>query len=494
MAKQTTPTFTIELKLKTNEQEESVLDKRFRIGNHIYNVMVKEAKRRLNNLLADKEYKEIMHNYHQTKKFKKGDKTKLKEIRELYGLTKYDFVNYLAKGQNQYLNNIGSPIRTNIAERVWKAVEAFLFKKGKEIQFRKLVMFKSVEAKSNDAEILYRNGEILWKGLKMKAIIKSKDIYAYDAIKNHRIKYCRIKRIWKKGKWRYYVQLALEGIPKYKINLKFKDNRKVGIDMGPSSIAVVSKDKLIHQELGGNVVNIEKTIKRLNRQIDRQRRANNPNNYNDDGTIKRDTKTFKKKWVKSKRMQKVESKRRELYGKRSRKLKQSHEMLANKILTECGTNIVFENMNYQGLAKKSKETEISEKTGKFKRKKRFGKSISNHAPFKFETILKLKLRYINKEPLKLKNKDIKASQYNHLTGEYQKAELKDRWKRLDEDIIVQRDLYSAFIQMHCIDESTIDVEECIKDFDDFKKKHDELINKLKKQKQAGKKFPACMGI
>ena len=48
--------------------------------------------------------------------------------------------------------------------------------------------------------------------------------------------------------------------------------------------------------------------------------------------------------------------------------------------------------------------------------------------------------------------------------------------------------------MHCIDESTIDVEECIKDFDDFKKKHDELINKLRKQKQTGKKFPACMGI
>ena len=264
--------------------------------------------------------------------------------------------------------------------------------------------------------------------------------------------------------------------------------------MGPSSIAVVSKNKLIHQELGESVVNIEKTIKKLNRQIDRQRRANNPDNYNDDGTIKRDTKTFKKKWVKSKRMQKVESKRRELYGKRSRRLKQSHEMLANKILTKCGTNIVLETMNYQGLAKKSKETEISEKTGKFKRKKRFGKSISNHAPSKLESILKIKLSYINKELLKLKNKDIKASQYNHFTGEYQKAELKDRWKRLDEDIIVQRDLYSAFIQMHCIDESTIDAEECIKDFDDFKKKHDELINKLRKQKQAGKKFPACMGI
>ena len=494
MAEQTTPTFIIELKLKTNEQQETVLDKRFRIGNHIYNVMVKEAKRRLNNLLADREHKEIMYNYHQTKKFRKGDKTKLKEIRELYGLTKYDFEKYLAKGQNQYLDNIGSPIRAKIAERVWKAVEAFFFKKGKEIQFRKLVMFKSVEAKSNESEILYRNGEILWKGLKMKAIIKSKDIYAYDAIKNHRIKYCRIKRIWKRGKWCYYVQLALEGIPKYKINLNPNDNRKVGIDMGTSSIAVVSKNKLIHQELGENVLNIEKTIKRLNRQIDRQRRANNPNSYNDDGTVKRDTKTFKKKWVKSKRMQKVESKRRELYGKRSRKLKQSHEMLANKILTKCGTNIVFETMNYQGLAKKSKETEISEKTGKFKRKKRFGKSVSNHAPSKLESILKIKLSYIDKEPLKLKNKDIKASQYNHLTGEYQKAELKDRWKKLDKDIIVQRDLYSAFIQMHCIDESTIDVEECIKDFDDFKKKHDELINKLKKQKQAGKKFPACMGI
>ena len=456
--------------------------------------MVKEAKRRLNNLLADREYKEIMHNYHQTKKFRKGDKTKLKEIREKYGLSEYSFHAYVDAKQTQYKDNIDCDTRQKLATRVWKAVQAFLFKNGKEIHFKKLETLTSLEGKSLNSALKYKDGYVLWKGLKIKAVIKSKDIYAHDAFKNHKIKYCRIKRIWKRGKWRYYVQLVLEGIPKYKINLKSNDNRKVGIDMGPSSIAVVSKEKLIHQELGENVVNIEKTIKRLNRQIDRQRRANNPNNYNDDGTIKRDTKTFKKKWVKSKRMQKVESKRRELYGIRSRRLKQSHEILANKILTKCGTNIVFETMNYQGLAKKAKETEISKKTGKFKRKKQFGKSISNHAPSKLETILKIKLSYINKEPLKLKNKDIKASQYNHLTGEYQKAELKDRWKRLDEDIIVQRDLYSAFIQMHCIDESTIDAEECIKDFDDFKKKHDELINKLRKQKQTGKKYPACMGI
>ena len=79
MAKSTTPSFVVTLRLKTNQEQEAILAKRFRIGNHIYNVMVKEAKRRLKSLLTDREYKKIMHNYLQTKKFKKGDKTKLKE-------------------------------------------------------------------------------------------------------------------------------------------------------------------------------------------------------------------------------------------------------------------------------------------------------------------------------------------------------------------------------------------------------------------------------
>ena len=50
-------------------------------------------------------------------------------------------------------------------------------------------------------------------------------------------------------------------------------------------------------------------------------------------------------------------------------------------------------MNFKALAKRAKKTEKSKKTGRFKRKKRFGKSILNKAPSKVLTILDRKLLY-----------------------------------------------------------------------------------------------------
>ena len=41
------PTFTLELRLMTTPEDDAVLDKSFGICNHIYNVMVKEARKRL---------------------------------------------------------------------------------------------------------------------------------------------------------------------------------------------------------------------------------------------------------------------------------------------------------------------------------------------------------------------------------------------------------------------------------------------------------------
>ena len=58
--------------------------------------------------------------------------------------------------------------------------------------------------------------------------------------------------------------------------------------------------------------------------------------------------------------------------------KYQHECLANYIIS-LGNNIFVEQMNFSGLQKRAKNTEKNNK-GKFKRKKRFGKSLANRAP------------------------------------------------------------------------------------------------------------------
>lgn len=74
------------------------------------------------------------------------------------------------------------------------------------------------------------------------------------------------------------------------------------------------------------------------------------------------------------------NRRRALYAKRKAKLKQSHEMFANFLLENVGSCFFVEKMSTAGLSKRSKKTKTNPKTGRPYSKKRFGKSIANHAP------------------------------------------------------------------------------------------------------------------
>ncbi|MCL6570870.1 MAG: hypothetical protein K6T88_04205 [Bacillus sp. (in: Bacteria)] len=83
----------------------------------------------------------------------------------------------------------------------------------------------------------------------------------------------------------------------------------------------------------------------------------------------------------------------DIQRKQTAKHRHSHCRLANEVL-RTGNESFIETMNYQGLQKRAKETKISEKTGKFQRKKRFRKSIVNKAPALFVSILEYKCKYL----------------------------------------------------------------------------------------------------
>ena len=359
------PTFTLELRLMATPEDDAVLDKRFGICNHIYNVMVKEARKRLSNLYRDHEYKEIMYPYCRTGKFKTGDKKKLDALRKKYGLTEYAFKNYLDAKQNRFNDNIDGRTRQKEASRAWTAVKDVMFLNGKNIHFQKLRNRSSVEGNSNTTGIRYSNQRLHWKGLNIPVVVRKRDAYAKEALRTCFVKYCRIVRKWHKHKYRYYVQLVMEGIPPVKENRQrnyddiLHDDTPVGIDIGPSTIAVVSPDKVLFQELAADVSSIEKEIRHLNRKIERETRLANHDNYNANGTWK--TNNPNRTYNKSRHQLMNEHKRKELYQKRHNKLKYSHDCMANYILEHFGTDIHIEQMDWQAIAKRSKKTEKNDK-------------------------------------------------------------------------------------------------------------------------------------
>jgi hypothetical protein len=86
---------------------------------------------------------------------------------------------------------------------------------------------------------------------------------------------------------RYCVQLALAGVPYHKPK-HVVGSDTVGLDLGPSTIAIVPREGAPRLEvLCAELAPDAQTIRRLQRRMDRQRRANNPANYDERGRIKK---------------------------------------------------------------------------------------------------------------------------------------------------------------------------------------------------------------
>ena len=90
---------------------------------------------------------------------------------------------------------------------------------------------------------------MLWSGLDLLPIFDFKDKHSVEAhALSCRVKYVRlIKRIIA-GKVRWFVQLVLEGEPLQKLKNIVSD-KVCGLDIGPSTIAIVGKVKFIPMQV-----------------------------------------------------------------------------------------------------------------------------------------------------------------------------------------------------------------------------------------------------
>lgn len=463
--------------LITEKYQETILNKRFEISRQLYNAVLSKAYKRYKSMIETKKYRQLKEQINNAnEKEKKLLYKQLNEMYKQYRLNEYSLHEDIQEMQHHFSENIDSFTAQKIATRVWSAFEDLLFGDGEIVHFKKYGELDSLEGKSNKTGIRFKDGFLIWNGLKIPVKIDYNNPYEYQALKDE-ICYCRIKRRFIKGKYKYYLQIVFKGVPPMKINKdgevkRHIGNGTVGLDIGTQTIAIVSNVDVKLLELADRVNNIEKEKRRILRYMDRSRRANNPDNFNEDGTIKKG----KLKWVKSNRYIKAQNKLRELYRKQADVREYQHQLLSNYILS-LGNKIKVEEMNFKGLQKRSKKTEKNDK-GKFKRKKRFGNSLANKAPAKLLTILDNKLKYFGEKLIKVNTKEVKASQYNHLNCRYNKKKLSQRWNDLN-GIKIQRDLYSAFLIQHVNDDlCNINQEECKRDFERFKILHDKEIERL----------------
>lgn len=485
MARSSTPSFILQLKLNTSESDEHILNHRFWCAQQIYNSLVRYCIKQVSAMRNDSLYRELLDSYIRDKAAVKKDKRvtdMLSDTRLRYGLSEYGLHAYVKMLQKRYKRDIDSLTAQRIASTVWKAAESVLFRKGKHIHFKSYHDMYSLEGKNNSSGIRYAGGRLVWNGLCISVKHDKNDVYEKLALRN-RVKYCRIKRMAVGTRYHFYLELVLEGTPPAK---HVMNGGCTGIDIGTSTIAVYSNDgNCILEELAPDVPRIEKQKRAMNRKMDRSRRAMNPGNYNEDGTVRKG----RKKWNVSNTYRKDRMKYRSLCRKRAAAVKQSHEMLANRILGH-GTTVRVEKMSFSGLTRKSKNAERNSK-GRFKRRRRFGSSVQTRAPAELIGIIDRKLGYMGLSVIKINTKTFRASQYDHVTDSYTKKKLSHRYTVIDGKRI-QRDLYSAFLIMNSNDTNDrTDRQKCLAAYEQFSLMHDKCIRDLVNR---NKKYPLSMGI
>jgi putative transposase len=480
-----TPTYVLTLPLKVETWQEHILEKRLNIGRTIYNACLGEAWRRYKYMIRNPRY------WAAVRMAKGKERNQLfTQLKEQHSVRKFDLNRYVQEMGRKFKRNIGSQMARNIAERAFRAVEKVMYGNGKKVHFCSVGQFLSLEEKTNKTGFRYfsENKRMEWLGLVLTVRMKDQDEYAYLALQDN-IKYCRLLKKVIRGKNRYFVQFALEGFPPKKRNQNFSkdENARVGLDIGTSTLAIASEKEVKLLELAEGLSVEERKKRILQRKLDRMRRANNPNKFNDDGTINQ---LNREKWIHSENYKKTRKELAEMSRKATDKRRLAHNQLANHILT-LGLDIRVETMNFKGLQAKSKKTEVSEKTGRFKRKKRFGKSLANRAPSMLLSIIDNKLKYCGLSLKRIDTAKVKASQFEHFTQTYVKKKLSKRWNHFEQGD-VQRDLYSAFLIMNTKDNlHEVDVGRANKMWNNFFNKHEQEMERIK---QLNKKQLSSIGL
>lgn len=476
--------FIVEFPLKTEKYQEDILNKRFEIGRQIYNALVNVSQKRYKEMIKTKKYRTLISSLTGTKKSDKEIWKQINETRKQYGMSEYSLHEDVKQMQKHFKDNIDSFTAQKIATTLWKSYDKLFFGNGKKVYFKRYGELNSLEGKSNKTGIRLVGDMLIWNGLKIPVMIDYDNYYEYQTMQCD-ICYNRIVRKYVRNKYKFYIQIVFKGNAPVKVNIETGEIKHcigdgdVGLDIGTRTIAISSQSDVKILELADRIQNIEKQKQKLLRKMNRSRRSANPDNYNEDGTIKNHG-NKKVIWNKSNRYIKYQNKLKELYRKQADIRKYQHECLANYIIS-LGNKVYVEKMNFSGLQTRAKNTEKNNK-GKFKRKKRFGKSLANKAPSMLLTIINRKLGYFGEKLIDIDTFNAKASQFNHFDGTYTKKSLSQRWNNFN-GIKIQRDMYSAFLIMNIADDlKSFDIDKCNERFENFYRLHNFEVQRLIGQK------------
>lgn len=261
MAKAKTPSYVLELELHVNKHQRDFLEKKMRIAKAIYNTCLGEALKRLKAVRADKTYSELV-----TDKSAEDRVKALRDIERAHGYSEYQLHAFVVAPKHHF-GSLGIDECQKLATRAFQAVEKVHYGQADRVHFKSQLNNMSIEGKSKNSTIKRKEGYVTFgQGNVFTYLLKPNDAYAHLALMD-RTKYCRIIKREIRGKQRYFVQFIQEGYPPQKRNHKSSvaDNKRVGLDIGTSTIAIVSDEHVALRELAPEINEDAKELRRIER-------------------------------------------------------------------------------------------------------------------------------------------------------------------------------------------------------------------------------------
>lgn len=477
----TGPRFIHEFELAPTPQQARILDIRLDLGRQIYNAFLGKATRRMQRCKRDPRWK-------QAGQLRKAVASQVAQLRKagkkaeaaalcapanaLYATVKHEII--LAerrKHEPDYAGKIlpdlkhpDAGIMTRIrqahfhdhldfkscqamATRAYATVNKIVFarptrRRDGTLKFPRARFAKKGESKALDSiSIHWRGDHLEWNSqihtLKIPVLCDGEDRHGIQAhalaAMHDPANVCEGVRVLARtmrGRTRYFTQVTIKGHAAWKeAQYPPGHGRVIGIDFGPSQIGLFSATGGAKLELAEGLRHDYARIRRLQRYLDRSRRATNPDNYQPNGTIKR-TPGQRLAWHKSQRYLTAQAKLADLWRGYAAHRKNLLGKLANEIIAQ-GTTIKIEALSYKAW------------------QKHWGKSIGRGAPGLFVAMLRRKAEQVGGALIEFPTRHTKFSQLCHGCGTYTKKPLKLRSHHCACGIgPIDRDIYSAFLAYH----------------------------------------------
>lgn len=433
-----TPSFIVELPLDVTAGDERRLLGVFEAGKRLLNTVLQDGLRQLDAMRIDPRWAEARAMPKASAAQRKARQALFAAVRADFRFTEYAFQALAVSHKNAagFDDRLGAHVTQKIGSRVFKALEEHLYGKRGRPRFKgRKRPLHSLEGKNNQAALrwseddgcLYVNAQ--W-AIRARLPDLRRDEWLWSALQAP-TKYCRV--LWRtvRGQRRWYVQLVQEGLAPLKATLAEKllhvpVGATAGIDIGPSTLAWCTETDAGVLRFCAEVEAPQALIRRLQRQLDRQRRANNPEHFDAAGRAKRGARP----WAVSARQRQVEARLAAAQTHAAECRANAHGRDINELLCKA------RRFRHDGVSAKALQ-------------KMYGRSVGARAPGRFMGELQRKAERAGGDSIAVNVRQLKTSQYDHSSGAFKKKPLSQRWHVFgDGRGKVQRDVYSAFLALH----------------------------------------------